>query len=79
MVTAAGHVQVEAWCLRTLGRGTLTAFRSDAGGQMSALFRFDSDERGTVAVKVRPDSRDRINPCLQLQAIAADASRVPDP
>ncbi|MFE4229953.1 phosphotransferase [Arthrobacter sp. NPDC056886] len=67
------HVQVEAWCLRALGHGTLTQLRSDAGGQMSSLFRFDSDERGTVAVKVRPDSRDRISRCLQLQTIAADA------
>jgi Phosphotransferase enzyme family len=73
MVTAAMHVQVEAWCLRALGHGTLMPLRSDAGGQMSKLFRFDSDERGTVAVKVRPDSTDRISRCLQLQAIAADA------
>jgi hypothetical protein len=73
MVTAAVHVKVEAWCLRALGHGTLTSFRSDAGGQMSHLFRFDSDERGTVAVKVRPDSKGRISRCLQLQAIAADA------
>lgn len=73
MVTAAMHVQVEAWCLRALGHGTLTPLRSDAGGQMSNLFRFDSDERGTVAVKVRPDSKDRISRCLRLQAVAADA------
>ncbi|MET1065026.1 MAG: SDR family NAD(P)-dependent oxidoreductase [Arthrobacter sp.] len=67
------HVQVEAWCLRALGHGTLTSLRSDAGGQMSNLFRFDSDEWGTVAVKVRPDSKERISRCLQLQAISADA------
>jgi hypothetical protein len=73
MVTDAMRVRVEAWCLRALGHGALTLLRSDAGGQMSSLFRFDSDERGTVAVKVRPDSRERISRCLQLQTIAADA------
>jgi hypothetical protein len=73
MVTAAAHVEVQAWCLRVLGHGTLTQVQSDAGGQMSDLFRFDFDERATLAVKVRSDSRDRISRCLQLQAVAADA------
>lgn len=73
MVTAAAHVEVQAWCPRVLGHGTLTQVRPDAGGQMSDLFRFDSDERATFAVKVRSDSRDRISRCLQLQAVAAEA------
>ena len=73
MATAAVHVQVEAWCLRVLGPGTLTSLRSDAGGQMSNLFRFDSEERGPCAVKVRPESAPRISRCLQLQSAAADA------
>jgi hypothetical protein len=66
-------VEVEAWCLRVLGHGTLTSLRADAGGQMSHQFRYDSDEQGTVAVKVRSDSTDRISRCLQIQRIAADA------
>ena len=70
MVTA---VQVEAWCLRALGTGTLVGVDSEAGGQMSQLFRFDSDERGPCAVKVRPEAWERVSRCLQLQAIAADA------
>lgn len=45
MVTAGAHVEVQAWCLRVLGHSTLTQVRPDAGGQMSDLFRFDSDER----------------------------------
>lgn len=66
-------VEVEAWCFRVLGHGTLTSLRAEAGGQMSHLFRYDSDEQGTVAVKVRSDSADRISRCLQIQRIAADA------
>jgi hypothetical protein len=73
VATGAMDVQVEAWCFRALGHGTLTPLRSHSGGQMSDLFRFESDERGLVAVKVRADSRDRISRCLQLQSIAADA------
>lgn len=30
MVTAAAHVEVQAWCPRVLGHGTLTQMRSDA-------------------------------------------------
>lgn len=40
---------------------------------MSNQFRYDSDELGTVAVKVRADSANKINRCLQLQRIAADS------
>ena len=40
---------------------------------MSDLFRFNCDARGTVAVKVRPESAARLGRCLQLQAVAADA------
>lgn len=66
-------VEVEAWCFRVLGPGTLTLSRAEAGGQMSRHFRYDSDEQGTVAVKIRSDSTDRISRCLQIQRIAADA------
>lgn len=72
MVTAV-QVEVEAWCLRALGTGTLLRVNSEAGGQMSHLFRFDSDERGPCAVKVRRESWKRISRCLQLQTMAADA------
>ncbi|RAN78099.1 hypothetical protein B5P43_17725 [Bacillus sp. SRB_336] len=44
-----------------------------AGGQMSMLFRYESDEHGLVAVKVRADSVARIGRCLQIQSIAVDA------
>lgn len=40
---------------------------------MSHQFRYDSDEQGTVAVKVRSDSAARISRCLQIQRIAAEA------
>ncbi|MGP9504138.1 phosphotransferase [Specibacter sp. AOP5-B1-6] len=73
MVLRSMSVEVEAWCFRVLGHGTLTSLRAEAGGQMSHLFRYDSDEQGTVAVKVRSDSADRISRCLQIQRIAADA------
>jgi hypothetical protein len=73
MVTAEVHVEVETWCRHTLGTGTLTQLRHDVGGQMSELFRFDSDARGTFAVKVRPESVPRLKRCLQLQTVAADA------
>ncbi|MEO6529899.1 MAG: hypothetical protein ABIN10_11690, partial [Specibacter sp.] len=56
-----------------LGSGTLTPLRADAGGEMSKQFRFDSDELGTAAVKVRADSAARINRRLHLQLLAADA------
>lgn len=69
----AARVQVEAWCLSALGTGTLVEVNSEAGGQMSHLFRFDSDERGPCAVKVRRESWERISRCLQLQTFAADA------
>ncbi|WP_170133047.1 phosphotransferase [Arthrobacter livingstonensis] len=65
-------IGVEAWCFRVLGHGTLTSLRAEAGGQMSRQFRYDSDEQGAVAVKVRSDSTDRISRCLQIQRIAAD-------
>lgn len=55
------------------GHGALTSLRAEAGGQMSHQFQYDSDEHGIVAVKVRSDSADRINRCLQLQRVAADA------
>ncbi|WP_211481607.1 phosphotransferase [Arthrobacter alpinus] len=73
MVLRSMFVEVEAWCFRVLGHGTLTSLRAEAGGQMSHQFRYDSDEQGTVAVKVRSDSADRISRCLQIQRIAADA------
>ncbi|WP_315899890.1 phosphotransferase [Arthrobacter alpinus] len=66
-------VEVEAWCFRVLGHGSLTSLHAEAGGQMSHQFRYDSDEQGTVAVKVRSDSADRISRCLQIQSVAADA------
>lgn len=72
MVTAV-QVQVEVWCRSALGAGTLAEVNSEAGGQMSHLFRFDSEERGPCAVKVRQESWERISRCLQLQTIAADA------
>ncbi|ALV47109.1 hypothetical protein MB46_18065 [Arthrobacter alpinus] len=65
--------EVEAWCFRVLGHGTLTSLRAEAGGEMSHQFLYDSDEQGIVVVKVRSDSTDRISRCLQIQRIAADA------
>nr|WP_217496146.1 phosphotransferase [Arthrobacter sp. 24S4-2] len=40
---------------------------------MSYLFRFDSDDRGPCAVKVRPESARRISRCLQLQSTAVNS------
>jgi len=40
---------------------------------MSDLFRFDSNRGEAVAVKVRIESVERIDRCLHLQAVAADA------
>lgn len=65
-------LEVEAWCLRVLGHGTLTSLRADAGGQMSRQFRYDSNGLGVVVVKVRADSADRTSRRLQIQGIAAD-------
>ncbi|ALV45279.1 hypothetical protein MB46_06990 [Arthrobacter alpinus] len=48
--------EVEAWCFRVLGHGTLTSLRAEAGGEMSHQFLYDSDEQGIVVVKVRSDS-----------------------
>lgn len=73
MVTAELSARVEAWCVRALGPGSLTSLQAVAGGQMSTLFRYDSDEHGALAVKVRPESAARINRCLQIQKIAKDA------
>ena len=65
--------RVEEWCLSVLGSGTLVPLRSEAGGQMSDVFRFDCDNSGPCAVKVRPGSGARTRRCLQLQTVAADA------
>lgn len=73
MVAGTISVEVEEWCGRALGHGTITAMKVVAGGQMSTLFRYDSEELGSVAVKVRTDSTARIGRCLQIQRIAADA------
>lgn len=73
METTALSIPVGAWCFRALGPGTLTPLQADAGCEMSTQFRYDSNERGIVAVKVRADSIDRIDRYLQLQRIAADA------
>lgn len=73
MVTTAMRVDVAAWCGRSLGLGTITELDAVAGGQMSTLFRYESDEQGLVAVKVRTDSVARIGRCLQIQRMAADA------
>ncbi|MGA7203929.1 MAG: hypothetical protein WBX27_04775 [Specibacter sp.] len=64
---------VEAWACRMLGHGTLTPFEAAAGGQMSELFRYDSDALEPVAIKVRKDSTARIARCLDLQTVAAHA------
>ncbi|WP_400160398.1 phosphotransferase [Arthrobacter sp. BPSS-3] len=73
MVAVSMRKDVEAWCLQAFGHGQLTPVLPEAGGQMSDLFRFDSNRGEAVAVKVRPESLERIDRCLQLQAFAADA------
>ncbi|MEV8040341.1 phosphotransferase [Arthrobacter sp. NPDC080082] len=80
MVSLPVRVQVEAWCFRALGPGTLTSLHPDAGGQMSQLFRFDSESSGPLALKVRPGAAGRIRRCQQLQsAVAASGFPCPRP
>lgn len=64
---------VHAWCGRELGPGTLQPLTPTDGGQMSRIFRFETTSHANVAIKVRVDSRARVDGCLKVQQLAADS------
>jgi hypothetical protein len=67
--TNVGQMVVD-WCARGLGPGELKRLTPYAGGQMSNLYQYVAD--GTsAAIKVRLESLERVNRCLDAQRLAA--------
>jgi hypothetical protein len=58
------------WCVSRLGRGELVPLIPAAGGQMSNVYRYLMDDTSAV-IKVRSESLDRIERCLDAQRVAA--------
>ena len=62
--------RLAGWCLSRLGPGELFPLVPAAGGQMSNVYRYFMEDTSAV-IKVRPESVERIQHCLDAQLVAA--------